>query len=234
MDVADCGTVVTSVSSNAAGVLVGGVIRSVDVKVLDKAVGGNDTEEAEVVLLRGCIEVLDGVTLPIEVALVAGIGNSSCLSPVADRCPSYLSFLRVFSFFFRHQVCEVDVGGKHGIGIEGSLIHRIFEPYKLLCCCNLVETVGIGSQVVLVEFTAIGAEAVNEVMLVLYNSYILVGVGGAVIDVTVTVFSSGHIDLCMGRIECGLCVCAQSLVPADDGLVAVQCIADLASTQLVL
>ena len=61
VDVADGGIAVASISSNAASILEGSLVVSVDGKVLNETACRDDAEEAEVVLFRAGIEVLDGV-----------------------------------------------------------------------------------------------------------------------------------------------------------------------------
>ena len=89
----------------------------------------------------------------------------------------------------------------------------MLEPYELLCVANLVETVGVGCQVVLIEEIAIRAEAIHNVMLVLNDLCIFVGEGGTFVDVAITVESAVHVNLCMSGVEYRLFVCSQSLIP---------------------
>ena len=192
MDVADDGTVVARVCSNAAGVLNVGVNRSVDAEVLDEAVGRDDTKETVEVLGRFHIEVLDDVALSVEVSLEAStaVGSSG---PVADRRPGPVGSL---------DVGKVDVGHKLGLGLEIALVHQQGKPPELVQVANLVDAVGICRQgVAAIEEVAIGAISVGEVMLVLRHLGLGVGIGCICIDIAVTVLPSVHEDLSVSWVE---------------------------------
>ena len=80
MDVANDHVVVASKSGDSASALEGGVEFAVDVEVLDKCIVREHAEETEEVAVRRSVEVLDGVSLAVEVSLIGNAG--AC--PVAD------------------------------------------------------------------------------------------------------------------------------------------------------
>ena len=115
-------------------------------------------------MFGGSVEVLDGVSLSVEVSLIASIACASGAPPVADGRP--INFGSDIFSALGHEVCEVDVGGEDGIGGEFAVVHLLLEPCEVFCCANLVEAVGIGRQVISLELVAYCAMEVNEVVLV--------------------------------------------------------------------
>ena len=105
------------------------------------------------------------------------------------------------------------------------LVVDIFgEPHELWAVCNLIETITVELHAVSygipVNEAAIVTNAIDHVVVVLSDFGEVVSKGIAFIEVAVAMLVSVHIDLCMSSVECGLLVCAQCLIPADDGLVA--------------
>ena len=165
VDVADGEFVIACVGCHAAHILINGPVCSVDGEVLNVGTCGDDAEETEEILFCSGVEVLDGVTLAVEVSLVGSTAGSPGIAPVSDRCPCNLGFRWVGSF--GHHVGKVDVGCQNGIGIEEALVHLHLEPCELAGIGNLVVAIGIGREEVFVEESAVVAEAINRVVVIL-------------------------------------------------------------------
>ena len=222
LDALDSEFIIACIGGNTACILVSCIDCSIDCEVLNETATGDNAKEAEEILIGSRVKVKNLVSLTIEMTAVSRSILIAC-TPVTNRRPDNLSFFWVC--FFWHQVSKVDVGSQNGIGVNGSLVYLHSEPCELLGIGNLVETISIGSHAIFEVETAIVAEAINDVVVVLSNFCIGVGIGCVSIGIAITVQASNHIDLSVSRVKHGSFIGAQSLIPADFRLVAIQCIA---------
>ena len=89
-----------------------------DGEVLNQSTSRYNSEEAVIVLLRSVGEILDGISLTIEVSLVHYIGITDFGSPATDRfCP----LLPI----------HIDVGSQYGIKGQFSSVHPVCKSNQL-------------------------------------------------------------------------------------------------------
>ena len=127
MDVTNGHVLITCKSGNTASALeVRGNVTS-DAEVFDESIVREYAEETEEVTVCGCLEILDGVPLSVEVSLVCNTGGC----PVSDSRP----------YKFLAEVSDVNVFHEDSIGIERAVVDNHGEDSQVGCCLQLIYTI---------------------------------------------------------------------------------------------